>query len=106
VILDRMFRAAMLPRCWRKRVSIPIPGWQYLMIAKVSPGSVSFSRAAKLIRHSLPGLVSPPVMFGGSFVMGWFVNINRFSLHSTYRNRLVRAYLGAPRTGPRPAEAP
>jgi hypothetical protein len=46
------------------------------------------------------GLVSPPVMFGGSFVMGWFVNINRFSLHSTYRNRLVRAYLGAPRTGP------
>lgn len=31
-------------------------------------------------------------------VMGAFVNANRFSLHSTYRNRLVRAYLGAARS--------
>jgi hypothetical protein len=30
-------------------------------------------------------------------VMGGFVNINKFSLHSTYRNRLIRAYLGASR---------
>jgi hypothetical protein len=29
--------------------------------------------------------------------MGGFVNINKFSLHSTYRNRLIRAYLGASR---------
>jgi len=27
----------------------------------------------------------------------WFVNINRFSLHATYRNRLIRCYLGASR---------
>ena len=27
----------------------------------------------------------------------WFVNINRFSLHALYRNRLIRAYLGASR---------
>lgn len=27
----------------------------------------------------------------------WFVNINRFSLHALYRNRLTRAYLGASR---------
>jgi hypothetical protein len=27
--------------------------------------------------------------------MGRFVNVNRFSLHGLYRNRLVRAYLGA-----------
>ena len=27
--------------------------------------------------------------------MAWFININRFSLHATYRNRLIRAYLGA-----------
>ncbi len=30
-------------------------------------------------------------------VMGWFVNVNKFSLHSTYRDRLIRAYLGASR---------
>lgn len=36
-------------------------------------------------------------LLGGGFVMGCFVNVNRFSLHATYRNRLVRAYLGAAR---------
>lgn len=31
------------------------------------------------------------------FVMGLFININKFSLHAMYRNRLIRAYLGASR---------
>ena len=48
--------------------------------------------------------------FGVGLVMGYFVNVNRFSLHATYRNRLVRAYLGAARsfTGPdgRPLRQP
>jgi len=30
-------------------------------------------------------------------VMGFFVDINRFSLHAAYRDRLIRAYLGASR---------
>jgi hypothetical protein len=30
-------------------------------------------------------------------VMGWFVNSNKFSLHYMWRNRIVRAYLGASR---------
>ena len=30
-----------------------------------------------------------------SIVFAWFININRFSLHALYRNRIVRAYLGA-----------
>jgi hypothetical protein len=34
-----------------------------------------------------------------SFAMGLVVNINKFSLHSMYRDRLVRAYLGASRSG-------
>lgn len=29
--------------------------------------------------------------------MGWFINVNKFSLHGFYRNRLIRAYLGASR---------
>src|SRR5262249_35474314 len=34
-------------------------------------------------------------------LMGRFVDINRFSLHAAYRDRLIRAYLGASRTGER-----
>ena len=30
-------------------------------------------------------------------VMGFFINANKFSLHATYRNRLIRAYLAASR---------
>lgn len=33
------------------------------------------------------------VAFGS--LMGIFVNVNKFSIHSTYRERLIRAYLGA-----------
>jgi len=31
-------------------------------------------------------------------VMGFFINVNKFSLHATYRARLIRAFLGASRT--------
>ena len=31
-------------------------------------------------------------------VMGYFININKFSFHAIYRERLIRAYLGASRT--------
>jgi len=36
------------------------------------------------------------------FIAGCFVNVNRFSLHAMYRNRLVRAYLGASNIDRRP----
>lgn len=39
------------------------------------------------------------VALGISFLMGRTVNINKFSLHGAYRDRLVRAYLGASRNG-------
>ncbi len=35
-------------------------------------------------------------------VMGFFINANKFSLHATYRNRLIRAYLAASRKARRP----
>ena len=37
----------------------------------------------------------PLLLLIGALVMGLVVNVNRFSLHGFYRNRLVRAYLGA-----------
>jgi hypothetical protein len=36
------------------------------------------------------------LLFG--IVMGFLINANTFSLHATYRNRLIRAFLGASRT--------
>jgi hypothetical protein len=32
-----------------------------------------------------------------ALVMGFFINVNKFSLHAAYRDRLIRAYLGASR---------
>ncbi len=37
------------------------------------------------------------VLAGAAVVVSYFVNINRFSLHGVYRNRLVRAFLGGAR---------
>lgn len=52
-------------------------------------------------------LVSSPIWIVASvavalaalgLLMAWFINTNRFSLHAMYRNRLIRAYLGASNT--------
>ncbi|WP_217705700.1 patatin-like phospholipase family protein [Peristeroidobacter soli] len=44
----------------------------------------------------------PSIFLGAALLMGLIVNINRFSLHGFYRNRLVRAYLGASHTNRKP----
>ena len=44
----------------------------------------------------LPVIVA---LVGSSFLISLFVNVNRFSLHAMYRNRLVRAFLGSARGG-------
>src|SRR5262249_39659236 len=40
-------------------------------------------------------LTGSTLLFG--ILMGFFINANTFSLHATYRNRLIRAYLAASR---------
>ena len=35
---------------------------------------------------------------GLGVIMGYFINVNKFSLHALYRNRLIRAFLGASRS--------
>jgi hypothetical protein len=37
-----------------------------------------------------------------SFLMSWLLNVNIYSMHGMYRNRLIRAYLGASRWFRRP----
>jgi hypothetical protein len=67
-----------------------------------------------LLGNSLVKLLQLPTLMSTRAMMGWlalgwviaaavgllssyFVNINRFSLHALYRNRLIRGYLGASR---------
>jgi len=40
-------------------------------------------------------LIACLALFGAAAVLSWRVNINEFSIHHAYRNRLVRCYLGA-----------
>lgn len=52
------------------------------------------------IDAAFKGALWPPIIWVAALVAiglitSYFVNINRFSLHSVYRNRLIRAYLGA-----------
>ncbi|HWN43799.1 MAG TPA: hypothetical protein VNW71_16350 [Thermoanaerobaculia bacterium] len=47
-------------------------------------------------------LAAIAVLGGLSILTGRFVNVNRFSLQAMYRNRLVRAYLGASNARRRP----
>jgi hypothetical protein len=43
------------------------------------------------------------VLVAGTLLMGRYVNINTFSLHAMYRDRLVRAYLAASNASRRPS---
>jgi len=50
-----------------------------------------------IVSLSFTGVI---LLFG--IVMGRFINANKFSLHATYRNRLIRAFLAASRTSRKP----
>jgi Patatin-like phospholipase len=102
-----IFRAALLPTVLARTEALPNP-W-----LTVLDNRRSFARFGLLLESgaTYPAFATGVgltllALFGGGFAMGWIVNVNHFSLHATYRNRLVRAYLGAPRTGLRPAGGP
>ncbi|HZJ17155.1 MAG TPA: patatin-like phospholipase family protein [Chthoniobacteraceae bacterium] len=42
------------------------------------------------------------LLIGVGVIMGLFINVNKFSLHAMYRNRLIRAFLGASRPERKP----
>jgi hypothetical protein len=63
---------------------------QFLFIAATEYGSIR--------RWFTPWWALPAMalaLFGAALFMSWRVNINLFSLHHFYRNRLTRCYLGA-----------
>ena len=60
--------------------------------------AVSASGYAPWPVETIPLLATFAVALFVGAVASWFVNINRFSLHALYRNRLIRAFLGASHT--------
>ncbi len=64
-----------------------IEGGDWRPVDVVAAGGVSMRAAA----------ADFVVLLVVSTAMGWFVDVNSFSLHGMYRNRLIRAYLGASR---------
>jgi hypothetical protein len=73
-----------------------VTGKPYLLYIQAS-----LSRDPTLVfslRDSVQFLVIPVGLALLSLVTGRVVNVNRFSLHGVYRNRLIRAYLGASHT--------
>lgn len=47
-------------------------------------------------------LIIAVIFFAAGFLLSWRVDVNDFSLHHFYRNRLVRCYLGASNSGRKP----
>lgn len=72
----------------------PAAGWDF-----ASQRALYFNDLLHIVHYSpltmLLGLAA--VLLAVSLIMSTCVNINKFSLHSMYRNRLIRAYLGASR---------
>jgi len=80
-----------------------------LLIRKLAPASVNWHDAERLgydpagvlnIIHYAPLPLLLALAFAlvaVSLVMSTCINVNKFSLHSMYRNRLIRAYMGASR---------
>ena len=71
-----------------------IAGNAYTLTFFAADGSFN---PASLLPWGLTGL-----FIGLGILMGWFINVNKFSLHTMYRNRLIRCFLGASRPDRRP----
>jgi len=53
---------------------------------------------ATMYPRSFAIMLMGPVLMALSWVLAWRIDVNEFSMHHFYRNRLVRAYLGASRS--------
>ncbi len=76
-------------------------GWPTLLAR--NPRALQFPLDATthvlIVHHSTLWLVGAFIVVAALFglFMSWRINLNRFSLHAGYRNRLIRAFLGASR---------
>ncbi|MEE7475631.1 patatin-like phospholipase family protein [Methylobacterium hispanicum] len=67
--------------------------------------ALGIGAAASLVSGPVPGfptlaaisLAAVLGLAGLALLLGWAINLNRFSMHAVYRNRLIRAFLGSGR---------
>ncbi len=71
--------------------------WPLVPGVPASQGSVWQPLSYVYLAPWKPVLAVLVLLVAVGLMMGYFVDINRFSLHSAYRDRLIRAYLGASR---------
>ncbi len=94
ILLSLLSLATSKLLCFFGARFLPLPGvstgsaWWHAAVVYQSPGWLLLAAVG-----SLTALI---------VLMGYFVNINKFSLHSAYRDRLIRAYLGASNNTRRP----
>jgi hypothetical protein len=103
-IYDALADASWVPDALRNALSLrtidwaALPRWSYVG-GDGKPVFIDGHGLLNIVYH-LPGafvLVLTLLIVGVGVLMGFFVNINKFSLHGAYRDRLIRAYLGASR---------
>jgi hypothetical protein len=73
------FIPGLRPHSWYLNLFIPLGYWDFFPL-------------------SLGRWWVPPLLFVLAMFLAWRFDINEFSMHHFYRNRLVRCYLGASRT--------
>jgi hypothetical protein len=88
----------LLVRPWPAWLVSAVPDWMrwHPGPCVAPPPDLPLDQLAYYSPWSLVVLVAALLLAVGGF-MGWCVNINRFSMHALYRDRLIRAYLGASR---------
>jgi hypothetical protein len=87
--------------------TVPDPGFskyvEYVHSAVSAPDALTAAKIVHMnvLHHTSTWFVLALglLMFGFGMVLARFINLNLFSLHAGYRNRLIRAFLGASRPG-------
>jgi hypothetical protein len=90
VVLDRLLR-------WRLHI-----GWG---LESTASWTLNFLRQARAVHQGLlepgPMLWTALITAALALLLSWRIDINEFSMHLFYRNRLIRCYLGASNAGRR-----
>lgn len=78
----------------------PVSRWESPFNDLAEPSNLNYNELINAIHSGTPFsflIIMFIVLLAISYLMAKVININQFSLHSLYRNRLIRTYLGASR---------
>ncbi|HKG20464.1 MAG TPA: hypothetical protein VKC34_01080, partial [Blastocatellia bacterium] len=75
---------------WNRSILAPVIGDEY--------GDLNLMKVMYYPPYWFIGAIALLLFGFGMAVSRWVINLNKFSLHAGYRNRIIRAFLGASRT--------